>query len=104
MRLYLLLLLFIVEICSAQDWRNGDAFFSTKPNRKETLTVSWMIVANVQGTCEAVSKKNGLGGFGFALNACSFWRENTCLIITSNQTTMHQIGHELRHCYQGSFH
>lgn len=93
-------------VCIAADWRDGDAKFSTKPNRKETLIVSWMVVptAKVQATCEAVSKDSGLGGFGFAMDACSFWRKDTCLIITGAQTTMHQIGHELRHCYQGSFH
>lgn len=88
----------------AADWRDGDAKFSTKPNRTETLVVSWMVVSNVQATCEAVSKDSGLGGFGHAISACSFWRKDTCLIVTGKQTTMHQIGHELRHCFQGSFH
>ncbi len=90
----------------AADWRDGDAFFSTKLNRKETLVVSWMVVPTnkVQATCEAISKESGLGGFGFALNACSFWHPKTCLIVTGEKTTMHELGHELRHCYQGSFH
>lgn len=93
-------------ICIAADWRNGDAKFSAKRNGKETVIVSWMVVpdAQVQGTCEGVSKARGLGGFGFALDACSFWHKDACLIITGQQTTMHQLGHELRHCYQGSFH
>ena len=92
--------------CWAQDWRDPIAKFSTKQNRKETLVVSWMVVptAKVQATCEAISKDSGLGGFGFALDACSFWRKDTCLIVTGAQTTHAEIGHELRHCYQGSFH
>ncbi len=90
----------------AGDWRDGDAKFSTKSNRTETLAVSWIVVPNaaVQATCDGVSKDSGLGGFGFAVSACSFWRKDMCLIVTGKQTTMHQIGHELRHCYQGSFH
>jgi hypothetical protein len=93
-------------ICLAADWRDPIAKFSTKPNRKETLVVSWMVVptAKVQATCEAISKDSGLGGFGFALDACSFWRKDTCLIVTGAHTTHAEIGHELRHCYQGSFH
>ena len=92
--------------CWAQDWRDPIAKFCTKQNRKETLVVSWMVVptAKVQATCEAISKDGGLGGFGFALDACSVWRKDTCLIVTGSQTTHSELGHELRHCYQGSFH
>ena len=66
----------------AGDWRDGDAKFSTKPNRAETLVVSWMVVADsdVQATCEAFSKDRGLGGFGIPVAACSFWKTKTCLI------------------------
>ena len=100
------LALLLPYLALAGDWRDGDAKFSTKSNRTETLTVSWMVVpdSDVQATCEAVSKENGLGGFGFAVSACSFWKTKTCLIITGRQTTMHIVGHEIRHCYQGSFH
>ncbi len=102
----ILAMLFVPSVALAGGWRDGDAKFSTKPNRSETLVVSWMVVpdAAVQATCEAVSKDSGLGGFGFAVSACSFWRNDRCLIVTGKQTTMHQIGHELRHCYQGNFH
>jgi hypothetical protein len=90
----------------ASDLHDAYAKFSTKPNRKESLVISWMVVPNskVQATCEAISKDSGLGGFGFALDACSFWRKDTCLIVTGSQTTHAELGHEMRHCYQGSFH
>jgi hypothetical protein len=90
----------------AADWRDAYAKFNTKLNRKESLVISWMVVPNakVQATCEAISKDSGLGGFGFTVNACSFWRKDTCLIVTGLQTTHAELGHELRHCYQGSFH
>lgn len=98
--------LLLPSVVQAGDWRDAYAKFSTKVNRKETLVVSWMVVPNskVQATCEAISKDSGLGGFGFALDACSFWRKDTCVIVTGSQTTQAEIGHELRHCYQGSFH
>lgn len=90
----------------AGDWRDPNAKFSTKSNRAETLVISWMVVPNskVQATCEAVSKDIGLGGFGFALDACSFWQKKTCLIITGEQTTRADLGHETQHCFQGNFH
>jgi hypothetical protein len=92
--------------CMAQDWRDPLAKFNTKANRTERLMVSWMVVpsSKVQATCEAISKDSGLGGFGFAVDACSFWHKETCLIITGKETTHAELGHELRHCFQGSFH
>ena len=102
----ILLVLLLPCAVLAGDWRDPNAKFNTKANRTESLAVSWMVVPNakVQATCEAVSKDSGLGGFGFALDACSFWQKKTCLIITGTQTTHAELGHELRHCYQGSFH
>lgn len=101
-------LVFLLLPCVAQagDWRDAYAKFSTKSNRKETLIVSWMAVPNskVQATCEAISKDSGLGGFDFAVDACSFWRKDTCLIVTGSQTTHSELGHELRHCFAGNFH
>ena len=90
----------------ASDWRDPNAKFNTKANRTELLAVSWMVVPNakVQATCEAISKDSGLGGFGFALDACSFWQKKTCLIITGEQSTHAEAGHEIRHCFQGAFH
>ena len=90
--------------CIAHDWRNPDATFTTKSNFTHQTTVTWLVVDNVQRTCERESHKRGLGGFGYGVDACSFWRKNTCLIVTGKQTTHAELGHELRHCYQGSFH
>jgi hypothetical protein len=92
--------------CWAQDWRDPNAKFSTKANRTEKLVVSWMVVptGKVQATCEAISKDSGLGGFGFAVDACSFWQKKTCLIVTGDKSTHAEAGHEIRHCFQGSFH
>ncbi len=90
--------------CSAQSWRNPEATFSTKANLTNQTTVTWLVVDNVQRTCERESQKRGLGGFGYGVAACSFWSGATCTIVTSTKPTMHQVGHEIRHCFQGSFH
>jgi hypothetical protein len=102
----ILAMLLVPYAALASDWRDAYAKFSTKPNRTETVTVSWVVVpeSKVQATCEAISKDSGLGGFGFAVDACSFWHKSTCLIVTAKQTTHAELGHELRHCFQGRFH
>lgn len=100
---FVLALLFPLA-CIAQDWRNPDATFKTKSNFTHQTTVTWLVVDNVQRTCERESHKRGLGGFGYGVEACSFWNASTCTIVTSAKPTMHQVGHEIRHCFQGSFH
>ena len=86
------------------DWRDGDAAFTPKSKHAKQIAVSWVIASNVQAACEAESHKRGLGGFGYGVAACSFWTASTCTIVTSAKPTMHQLGHELRHCYEHGFH
>ena len=88
----------------AQDWLNGDAKFTPKSNRPRALTVTWWAVPNIQAACEAESKRRGLGGFGYGVDACSFWSATQCIIVTSTRPTMNQLGHEARHCFEHSFH
>lgn len=78
--------------------------FSTKANIKSSVVVEWITTNDVQNTCEIESKKRGNNGFGFAVQACSFWVGSTCTIITGKETNMHSLGHEVRHCFQGNWH
>ena len=100
----LLLALLLPAGCWAQNWRDQEAAFQTIANFTTQTTVTWLVVDNVQRTCETESRKRGFGGFGYGVDACSFWTSNRCTIVTSTKPTMHQLGHELRHCFQGSFH
>ena len=60
---------------------------------------------NVMQTCEAESKRRGFGGFrGTLMEACSFHNSKTCTIIVGYRTNNDILGHEFRHCIQGSFH
>ncbi len=80
------------------------AKFDTGNNLVNKSTITWLTTDNLQATCEAESRRRGNKGFGYALEACSFWRGNSCTIITSRQTTQHALGHETLHCFQGAFH
>ena len=86
------------------NWQNPEAKFTASKNATETKQITWRHTDNVQKECEAESHKRKLGGFGYAVNACSFWDSATCTIITAQQATMHTLGHEVRHCFQGNFH
>jgi hypothetical protein len=91
-----------------QEWRNPEVKFDTKANMVNTVTITWHAVRNVQEICEKTSREKGFGGFGYSVDACSFWSSailgNQCEIYTGKKTTMHELGHEIRHCFQGSFH
>jgi hypothetical protein len=86
-----------------------ETMFPTSGNFTNTTTINWVTVDNVQARCETESRKRKFGGFGYAVEACSFWdkgpnNENICTIVTGKATNMHTLGHETRHCFQGSFH
>jgi hypothetical protein len=98
------LLFMVPSLVCASDRRNGDVMFDARSVRAQTITVTWKSVPNVQQACEATSKQRGLGGFGYQVDACAFWHKDHCLIVTGYQTSMHQLGHELRHCFIGTFH
>ena len=100
-------LMLVVTNVFAQD--GAETMFSTSGNLTNSTTINWVTVDNVQARCEAESRKRKFGGFGYAVEACSFWakgpsNENICTIVTGKYTNMHTLGHETRHCFQGSFH
>lgn len=78
--------------------------FDTSSNYTTHSTITWRPVDDVQKSCEAESRKRGFKGFGYGVQACSFFDGNQCTIITGKQTTMHSLGHEVRHCFQGNWH
>ncbi len=89
-------------------YEDPHAPFPAKNNFTNQSLIAWRYVANVQEACEKESRSRGLGGFGYALEACSFWSshngQDQCTIVTSANPNFHTVGHEIRHCFQGSFH
>lgn len=78
--------------------------FDTSSNYTTQSTITWRTETNVQKACEAESRKLGYKGFGYGIQACSFFEGKNCTIITGKKTTMHSLGHEVRHCFQGNWH
>ncbi len=98
------LLLNAEELQNFFDWDHPSRPFSTELNSPQS-TIKWIPVENVIQACEKESKRLGFGGFGGKkIAACSFYFDDQCTIITSKNPTMHTIGHEVRHCFQGQWH
>ena len=84
------------------------AIFNASKRMTSKANIEWKLVDDPVQECQKESKRRGLGGFKGKVYACTFWdegiRSNTCTIITGKETNMHQLGHEVRHCFAGAFH
>ena len=91
---------------TAENWKDPEAKFDATRNFTDASLIKWVVTRDVQGSSESEIPKSGIGGFGYPVEACSFWDAGgkSCVIFTSPNTTMHAIGHEMRHCFQGNYH
>ena len=101
----ILTIAFLTTNAAAGDnWQDPLARYDARKKMSDTISITWRTVDNVQQTCEAESRRRGHGGFGFGVEACSFWDGNQCTIITKSRPNNHEVGHEFRHCFQGNYH
>ena len=103
MKKLLLLAIFLTHTAHA-DWRDPNAPVDAGKNNRVTKQISWHAVNDIQTICENEHVKRGFAKPTWRVDACSFWKGNTCDIYTKKNPTMHDMGHELRHCYQGNYH
>jgi hypothetical protein len=89
---------------AAQEWANPMSRYDANKNKYETVTLTWIYTDNVNAACDRESRRRGNGGFGYGVEACSFWIGNNCTIITKKRPNGHELGHEVRHCFQGEYH
>ncbi len=82
--------------------------FDATRKMSETVSITWKTVSNVQEVCSAESSRRGKGKFGYTVDACAFWDKTskgmTCTIVTKPNPNYWDIGHEMRHCFQGNWH
>jgi hypothetical protein len=106
--LTLLLLIAATQVSAAEEGPLD--MFGTSANYTKTSRITWVPVNDVNKACEAESQRRGFGGFGIKMEACAFWdvdpktKEPICYILTPRTVNYWQIGHEMRHCFQGPWH
>ena len=107
MKKALVLLLFISNAWAETPYDQ----FTNEKNFTDNTTITWRTVNNVKEECDAENVQRGFKPFEIGkrvMDACSFRdkvdKQNTCLIITAKTTNYWNIGHEVRHCFQGKFH
>ena len=106
----LLIALFFLCLPFAQaadyfEWDNPTTPFDARKRNFTVVQVRWQTVDNVYDYC---SKLNASRGYGPLTNrnikACSTQDGDKCLIVTRHFASQHNLGHELRHCFQGRWH
>jgi hypothetical protein len=96
MKIFNFIILFIIT--------NSVHAFSMNKNLIETSTITWKAVDNVLEACNNEALKRGYPKYTVKLDACSFWKENECLILTPKSLTHDTLAHEVRHCFSGNWH
>jgi hypothetical protein len=105
-----IIFLFLISITSIA---SGDESpydkFSAAGNITNVSNISWEYVTNVQQSCDQQRVREGGKPYAYKVQACSTWGTNLlgqhfCHIITGKTVDMWTLGHEIRHCFKGSFH
>ena len=106
MKKALLVLLLITNTAMAQtwNWKDPESKFDATKNEVMDVKLRWVVVGDVNAACNAESKKRGGQVFRFTVQACSFWEGKECIIMTPKMASIHNLGHEVLHCFKGAYH
>jgi hypothetical protein len=101
MRLILPALLLLAAGCatSQQVTANYNIQFEPRADLPEKI-IRWVVVDDVAKVCQ--SKMPQLATQ--RILACSEYNNRRCTIYTGRTTDMAQVGHEIRHCFEGQWH
>jgi hypothetical protein len=96
-----LLLLLGTAICQADTLRVGqdDLIFNTRTDHTPKI-IEWIIVEDLEQACNGKPKNPGQG----ELRGCAKFNKTKCFVYTKKQTTLANLGHEMRHCFEGQWH
>lgn len=98
------LILAMLYTSAFASWNNPAKPFDATKNEVKTVKITWIYVENIQKECNAEFKRKKIDPLTYAVDACSVWEGDTCTIITKKRPTMHDVGHEVRHCFQRYWH
>lgn len=70
------------------------------------VKVRWEVRENVAEVCGRAAKLSPTQAWMTPPLACAMWNvaSKECVIITGKKVSHVELGHELRHCFEGNFH
>jgi hypothetical protein len=83
--------------------------FVPMPNHARLMNdvkVRWEVRENVVQVCSRAAKITAAQAWMTPPLACAMWNvaSKECVIITGKKVSHVELGHELRHCFEGNFH
>ena len=77
----------------------GDLIFNSASSHSPKI-IEWIVVRNLENACYGKTKQQGQG----ELFGCAKFNNKKCYIYTKKRTSLSNLGHELRHCFEGQWH
>ena len=68
------------------------------------IRVEYVDNSEIGRRCDQQSRAYGFGGYPVYPLACTWYWKDRCHVIVPKNVDMRTFGHELLHCYQGSWH
>jgi hypothetical protein len=94
-------LLFSMGLSHADVLLPGEDDLIFKAQKKHApKTVQWIIVEDLEQACFGKPKNPGDG----ELRGCAVFTPASCIIYTKRITSLANLGHEMRHCFEGAWH
>ena len=79
-------------------------YFDFSKRITDTSQITVKVVDDVREGCfEEAKRLNSKPTFKNPV-ACSFWGTSWCVIVVGKRTSIENLGHEVRHCFQGAWH
>ena len=95
----------LAQVAEYFEWDNPTAKFDATKRNFNVVQVEWRAVDDVRDYCSKLNVSRGYPPItNTNIKACGTQDGNKCLIVTAKQASMHNLGHELRHCFQGYWH
>ena len=93
-----------VRAADYYEWDHPTKLFDAQKKNRTSVRLEWRAVEDARAICSKLNIASGYGPIKFTINACSILQNNVCTIVTNKETSMHTLGHEFRHCFQGAWH
>ena len=97
----ILVFLLGIDAASAERLLPGEDDQIFKTQRKYTpKNIQWVVVKDLEKACFGKPKNPDDG----ELRGCAKFTSTACIIYTKRITSLANLGHEIRHCFEGYWH
>jgi hypothetical protein len=97
---YLVVLLLVVGNAYAQNQAGKyDLDFTALPVH-QPKRVEWIVTERVDEVCQGLAPLSN----GQKYIACTKFNDTACVVYTKPNLTLAELGHEMRHCFEGHWH